>query len=399
MRQTGLGPALIALALTAFLAACGAAPKLASVLRSPLPVASPSSSPSPSSGAPVSAAPAKQLRAAWPGAFFSVRLPDDKSAYALDDALDATHLVVTAWPAKRADKASIDVLDTETGKLRKVATMPEAGMLTRVWVSDRYAVLVTLPSGAESQRIWAVSLDDGHVTEVKGVGDAMGSPAAILGDTLYYASAVRGGVFRVGLPGGGTPEPVEGSQGLFLVSWPWAADQSPANVSPSDVSSDVMTKYLAEVLGNPLSDLSIDAKVNQTRLINLETGEVRPVVPAPGVTHLRCGPEWCRGRDAAGRDVVQRPNGTALALLPGRPVGGDGPIDRFFIVLRPASTAQEWDTLVYDARTGTTGLGPTSQVIDAGGAPTSGLARAPYLISCSDGCDAPLSGVNLRAVR
>jgi hypothetical protein len=95
---------------------------------------------------------------------------------------------------------------------------------------------------------------------------------------------------------GGASERVEGTEGLHLLSWPLAVDYG-------------------EKEGG-------DAYKNQSRVVNLETGQVTEVNAPDGVKSLRCGPVWCFGGWGDGT-LVQRLDGSDRKILPGMSSGAE----------------------------------------------------------------------------
>ncbi|GAA2376595.1 hypothetical protein [Nonomuraea africana] len=112
------------------------------------------------------------------------------------------------------------------------------------------------------------------------------------GEHIYWSER-DGTVWR--LPSaGGTPKMI--AAGLHLVDWPWASDVG-----------------------------ELEHEKNQTKVVNLETGETRQVAAAAGAEGLRCGPTWC-----VGQGLVQRVDGTrATRAYVSTPLSGYPVLDRY----------------------------------------------------------------------
>ncbi|WP_155128744.1 hypothetical protein [[Actinomadura] parvosata] len=220
----------------------------------------------------------------WPQAVFT--MPERYRPLA---AIDATRVLVLAAPA------TIEVYDSATGRASLVATLSEPpGRVAAdgewvAWVGEREVGFVPLRGGAKPVRQGPVEGE--FVDRIQ-----------VVGDQVVWSAPV-GGVWRLDLPAG-MIEQIAGSDGLQLVSWPWAIDEP------------------------------LDLRGNPTRLVNLATGRTVPIKAARGVEGLRCGPTWCSGvRD--GDAVLQRTDGSRLRVRRGlsEQVGSAPFRDRFFVGL------------------------------------------------------------------
>ncbi|MEV8637306.1 hypothetical protein AB0395_37260 [Streptosporangium sp. NPDC051023] len=136
---------------------------------------------------------------------------------------------------------------------------------------------------------------------------------------------------------GGTPRKLPGTDGLSLLTWPWATDV------PKDATPDR----------------------GQTKLVNLSTSEIVDTKTSDKVSGLRCGPDWCGGV-SDGNLVIGRPDGSGRQALPGiRTLEGPETLGSGFGLARllpdgsgiaeRKTAAARFTTLVYDPRSGTAG--------------------------------------------
>ncbi|WP_067136079.1 hypothetical protein [Microtetraspora malaysiensis] len=228
----------------------------------------------------VAAARADQVpraREVWPEAVATYpKKAADGFKYRPVTALGPTEILLIA--ERSFEKAGrLEVYDTRTRASRVLATMSPGGKgyypqdfeVGR----DYIAWYGTTPNDDRKWAdFWVVPRQGGEPTRV---GEVTGDLALVdrigaTGDHIVW-SPQSGGVYRMPITGG-EPEKVEGSDGLWLDSWPWARD----------VPGDPVT---AEKWRN----------TNQALLVDLENGTRRTITPPPGVTGLRCSTEWCLG--------------------------------------------------------------------------------------------------------
>ncbi|MFF0312622.1 hypothetical protein ACFYSC_34780 [Streptosporangium sp. NPDC004379] len=211
--------------------------------------------------------------------------------------LSATELLLSAESS--FEKAGrLEVYDTAAHRSTVLAEMPappgvkgyfaqdvEAGADSIVWWgetpnnSDEWADFWVVPRGGGTAR------QVGEVTGAQAHVERIGVTA----DSVVW-SVNAGGLYRMPLTGG-SPEPIPGTDGLHLLSWPWAFDV--ANGEEGE-----------------------DWDRNQTKLVNLETGQATEVNVPDAARGLRCGPAWCFG--ARGEEtIVQRTDGSGRKALPG----------------------------------------------------------------------------------
>lgn len=130
---------------------------------------------------------------------------------------------------------------------------------TSFWIIPR--------QGGEARRVGAVT------GEVEKIG---------LTDGSLVWSVVDGGVYRMPLTGGAA-ERLPGTDGLHLMSWPWA------NAWAGD---------------------------NMSRIVNLETGRSSDVALPEDVEMMQCHPQWCTGLRDGSHLIVQRVDGAERRTLP-----------------------------------------------------------------------------------
>ncbi|GIH75144.1 hypothetical protein Plo01_15730 [Planobispora longispora] len=211
-------------------------------------------------------------------------------------ALSATELLLSA-ESSFEKSGRLEIYDTASGSRTVLAETPgpegvkgyftqsvDVGAEHLVWYGttpnddDRWADFWVVPrSGGTARQVGEVT---GEQAEVEAVG--------VTADSVVW-SVSGGGVYRMPLAGG-TPERIEGTDGLHLLSWPWAAD-----VGERDFGK------------------------KQTKLVNLETMQVVEVKTPDGLTTFQCGLEWCYGSGDSedNQAVVQRADGSRHRTLPG----------------------------------------------------------------------------------
>ncbi|GAA2875394.1 hypothetical protein GCM10010517_36290 [Streptosporangium fragile] len=247
----------------------------------------------------------------WPEAVSTIPAKSaDGRRYRPITGLSATELLLSAESS--FEKAGrLEVYDTVSRRSTVLANMPATGVKGYFaqdfevgadhiawWGStpgdpDEWADFWVVPrSGGTPRRVGEVTGDLSKVTRI-----------AVTTDSLLW-SVHGGGVYRLPL-GGGNPERLRGTDGLHLLTWPLAAD-------------------VGEREGE-------GGKENQSKVVNLETGQTTGVNVPGGVEALHCGPTWCFG-EMKNTALVQRLDGSGRRLLPGFSTGfgvGDGVFDRF----------------------------------------------------------------------
>ncbi|GAA3515516.1 hypothetical protein FHR32_002618 [Streptosporangium album] len=304
----------------------------------------------------------------WPSAVSTIPAKAaDGWKYRPITGLSATELLLSAESS--FEKAGrLESYDTVTGKSTVLADMPapegvkgyfaqdvEVGAESIAWWgetpnnSDKWADFWVVPrAGGTARQIGQVT---GDLADVERIG--------VTADSVVW-SVGGGGIHRIPL-NGGTPEQIEGTDGLHLLSWPWAVD-------------------VAQGRGGE------DQDKNQTKLVNLETGQTAEVHVPDGTQGLRCGPAWCFGGG-----VVQRVDGSERKPMPPELyTGGMGTTSLaggfgFFsvpgVVGRDARGEEVEDgdaplAAVYDPATGTTaGVGKRDR--SGGGSIGTGVSSSP----------------------
>ncbi|WP_189240650.1 hypothetical protein [Planomonospora parontospora] len=286
-------------------------------------------------------------------------------------ALSATELLLTAESS--FEKAGrLEVYDTAAGRSTVLAEMPgpagvrgyyvqevEPGAEYVAWSGetpnnrDRWADFWVAPrSGGTARRVGEVT---GDLAEVERIG--------VTADAVVW-SVKSGGVHRLPLAGG-APERIEGTDGLHLLSWPWAVD--------------------AETGAEPGG-----GDRNQTRTVNLETGEVIEAPRPEGARGLRCGPVWCFGRLGEG-SFVQRTDGSDHQVLqgigdPGWPFLGDR-FGFFRVPVNPGEAEYVPVAAVHDPVTGAfAGISAMSRD-RAGGFGTGTSSSPPSIVYWDEGSE------------
>jgi hypothetical protein len=259
----------------------------------------------------------------WPQALFQMPAKNaDGWRYRPITGINATEVLLAAEPS--ADKAGkIEVYDAKTGKSRVVTEIPRTRGLKQYFtqtVSTDGTNVVWCSSaskdGTTVAELWWAPLSGGKAqlaVTLTGGGAAV-EAIGVDGESVVWSTR-KGGVYRKPFTNG-APNRVPKSDGLHLISWPWAGDAS--------TDDEEFEKF----------------GYNQSKIVNLADGTVTKVVIKDGMKDMRCGPVWCRGRQGT-TSVVQRVDGTGVKKLP-KGFGMYAILDRF---LRSADT-------VYDLNTG-----------------------------------------------
>ncbi|GIH93897.1 hypothetical protein Psi01_45270 [Planobispora siamensis] len=233
----------------------------------------------------------------WPAAVSKIPAKSaDGWKYRPITALSATELLLAAESS--FEKAGrLEVYDTASRSRTVLAETPgpegvkgyfmqsaDVGAEHVVWYGttpnngDKWADFWVVPrSGGTARQIGEVT---GEQAEVQAVG--------VSADSVVW-SVDKGGIYRMPLSGG-APERIGGTDGLHLLSWPWATDVGER-----------------------------DFQKSQTELVNLETMQTFEVRASDGMTAFRCGLEWCFGSGDSedNRVVAERMDGSQRRTLPG----------------------------------------------------------------------------------
>ncbi|MEV0417974.1 hypothetical protein [Streptosporangium canum] len=310
----------------------------------------------------------------WPAAVTKIPVKAaDGRRYRPVTGLSATELLLVAESS--FEKAGrLEVYDTAAGTSTVLADMPapegvkgyyaqdvEAGSEYIAWWgetpnnSDKWADFWVVPrAGGAAKQVGQVT---GDLSEVERIG--------VTADSVVW-SAAGGGIHRMPLAGG-SPEKIAGTDGLHLMSWPWAADVAQGREGEGE-------------------------QKNQTKVVNLETGQTTEVNVPDGVQGLRCGPVWCFGKEKDQENnasVVQRVDGSDRKSPPDLSTwGGQHSLARGFglfqvsgVVGRDARGEEVEDgqaplAAVYDSVTGTTaGIGKRDP--SGGGGYGTGTSSSP----------------------
>jgi hypothetical protein len=338
-------------------------------------VASPIGSPATAraSEAPSPVRPGKGIpaRDVWPGAVSTIPAKSaDGSSYSPVAALSPTELLLGAGKSfERTDR--LDVYNTETGKSRELTRMPFTG---KEYFQQRFEVgedyigwYSTTPNNNDrSADFWVAPRRGGHAVKV---GEVTGDLSEVysIGVTkdFFVWSVLSGGVYRMPIAGG-SPERLQGTDGLWLQSWPWAAD----------VSSN-------------RGIVAIQDR-NQTLLVNLETGEKRTIAVPSGVRGLRCSTEWCVGR-SGDKVLTMRPDGSKLTWPPAQA----RPYDMLIFASR---FAQIPGPGLYDLDSGKTARIGSTKADGGGNTYSFGGTSSPATVFSWPAGDGKLEVLNLLAV-
>jgi hypothetical protein len=287
----------------------------------------------------------------WPDAVRTLpnRLPDGGIYWAVDMLPDNRYLVLTGpkpadftgFPAGGFLNARVAIFDVGHNTLTVLSDPNEAAGTNSYFTV--YAGIVgdhamwygyAARDGKEATDVWSAPLSgggprkvvtltadqprnraDGFAITPQGVTWRMPTPGLPAGENDERKTV---GFYRVG-PTGGTPELVPGSEGFTWISGDWTTS---------------------------------DRDLPNGHLWNVVTGERRAWTRNPAVVEeLGCGPLWCGGRNANGRPVIQRLDGSGYVELPAGvaiyPLN-DG--RKAYITLK--ETEQGRESIVWDMSTG-----------------------------------------------
>jgi LSD1 subclass zinc finger protein len=315
----------------------------------------------------------------WPSAMTTIpAAASDGLAYTPVTALSATELLLRADTS--FDRGGrLEVYDTAAGTTRVLGDMPQpAG------ARDYYPQAIE--PGPEHIAWWAQDVRAQKPTDMWALPRAGGQavllarlsgPAAaverlgVLRDRIVW-SVRQGGLYAVPISGG-APQALPGTDGLHLVSWPWASD---------------VRRY--------------DTDLNQSVLVNLETGERTPLTTPSGARGMRCSLNWCVAT-LEGRTVVwSLPGGESRAVRGPLTPASQMRADRFInlgATVHDLVTGQSVEIGLKKSPGGTTwhsGVSSSPGLVFSWQAPSCGSSGST---SCGSGSGPELAVLNLAAVQ
>ncbi|WP_157254905.1 hypothetical protein [Nonomuraea typhae] len=178
----------------------------------------------------------------------------------------------------------LEVFNVKTAKSRILAKMPEPGGVDSYFVQDvavspKYIAWwgATPNTNQQWADVWVMPRSGGvpsKVIETSGMtGDI--ERLEVLEETIVW-SVSSGGVYEIGIAGG-APHRILGSEGLHILSWPWATDVPRHSTASS----------------------------KQTRLVNLVSGQAAPISVLSDAQGIRCTPVWCSFASNSGELNIQ----------------------------------------------------------------------------------------------
>ncbi|GAA3569546.1 hypothetical protein GCM10022419_058070 [Nonomuraea rosea] len=232
----------------------------------------------------------------WPEAVFTMPAKNaDGWRYRPVTSISATEVLLSA-DSSFEKPGKFEVYDSSTGTSRVVTTVPRTpgldGYIPQTAGTDG-RTLTWFAYGEKDdvpvREIWAVPLAGG---EPELLGTFTGEHAqmdaiGVDGEHVYWSER-SGGVWRIPVTGGAAAQ-VPGSDGLHLLKWPYAVDVA----SPEDPDR------------------------NQSKLVDLASGQTTVITAPPAAKSLRCGISWCAGDGEQG-PFAQRLDGTGTIRLTDR---------------------------------------------------------------------------------
>ncbi|WP_214319404.1 hypothetical protein [Nonomuraea sediminis] len=249
----------------------------------------------------------------WPQAIFTMPAKSaDGWRYRPITGLSATEVLLAA-ESSFEKIGRMEIYDTATGQFRVLTDVPTTPGLKEYYPQDpdldnqnvAWYANAKKPDGTPVVEFWKLPRSGGTPERF---GTLEGTQAkdlrafAIDGDRVVWSRGEQGGVYSMSLAGG-LPSPVAGGEGLFIIDWPWAGD---------------------------IPAYGKGAERNQTKVVNVKTGEVRQVHQPEGISNLRCGAVWCFGLKKDSSDsIIQHVDGSNTGSLPSTSPDGYPILDRF----------------------------------------------------------------------
>ncbi|MFD1544246.1 hypothetical protein [Nonomuraea guangzhouensis] len=256
----------------------------------------------------------------WPSAVTTIPAKAaDGSTYRPVTAMSATELLL------RADKSPLEglrleVYDTARRKATVLGKIPDVRAYSfpqGIELGPTYILWwATALNAHDAVDLWVLPRTGGTAAKVARISvpptsiDRIG----VSGDRVVW-SVKKGGLYSVPISGG-PARAMPGTDGLHLVSWPWADDTGQA----------------------------VDRQANQRVLVNLETGKRTPLRAPQGVKQMRCAPTWCVG--------MQGEHAMAWRRDGGRPQPLRGALNAMFSQIRRDRFVNTTGLDVYDLTTG-----------------------------------------------
>ncbi|WP_440071293.1 TolB family protein [Streptosporangium sp. OZ121] len=272
----------------------------------------------------------------WPQALHKlpVKLPDGRAYIPQLLIDDRTLLVKTAKGDGR--RQFLWSYDLESGRPRRIAEIPAgnstspsqdvaAGGGNIVWWTSYKE-----PGRQRVVRIWAVPVGGGSPRKVTDVsldvtrkGRHIQALEVVGSDVVFTRDGF--GVYRVPLRGG-EPRAVPGTEGQYLLRWPWVGHHTDRDAP--------------------------DRHVDFSELFNVETGERRGAVVKPDENFVFCGVDRCSGqrvpKGSDPRAFVRDRDGSGERTVPFDVRVFDSGMERFYLRM-----PMEGGIFLYDLLTGT----------------------------------------------
>ncbi|GAA0952886.1 hypothetical protein [Nonomuraea longicatena] len=222
----------------------------------------------------------------WPQALFTMPAKNGQGRHhRLIDALSATEILVVV-DAERGETQRFEIHDLAKKTQRVVTTLPDPRERVGDAVTDGKQVVWYTEPG-KYRYYYRAPLTGGPTTRIhKQPLHPEPNAMTMNGETVYVTDA-KGVTSTV-------TGPAREWRRLYLITGPWAGD------GPIVVTS----KYTG---------------INQTRLVNLKTGQEKRIAVPARAKGLRCGPVWCVGTRGGGEGFAQRIDGSRFTPLMGYP--------------------------------------------------------------------------------
>ncbi|MFD9944526.1 hypothetical protein ACFWYW_48585 [Nonomuraea sp. NPDC059023] len=236
--------------------------------------------------------PIQHVTAAWPEAIAKVpRVASNGWKYRPVATISPTEILLVA--DKSFEKAGrVAVYDMTTKTTRELGEVPEPkrGYFVQEWASNDQQI-VWYGETPNNKDVWAdiwvmprAGGEPRRLTELTG-DQARIEVLSVTADHVVW-SVRAGGVYRIPLTGG-EPEKIQGTDDLHLNAWPWAFAFGPGK----------------------------QGERNQTRLVNLETGNSMDISLLEGDKGVICNENRCIGTGDSGA-FSQGPQGDSRKVLP-----------------------------------------------------------------------------------
>ncbi|MEU5877399.1 hypothetical protein [Spirillospora sp. NPDC047279] len=285
---------------------------------------------------PVTVTPtSRPIEKQWPRAIERIpRTLPDGTRFTPEVHLDERTLLIATWRSPGVASA-LYTYDVPTGRTVRLGFPAQpAGVESTLGFTPGAGRIGWVTRTKRTAEIWTVPLSGGPATRLYSMATGRSEeiyPLALTEGSAFW-SVTKGGIFQAPLRGGPATR-LPGTDGLWLLSWPWAGGPRYSDG------------------GSALADDAPQQQIVNRNLLNLATGERRSVTGTGLKGRWACSATWCasageiRSRD--GRRAVRPAPGQDFPELGQRPVG-----DRFVLMTPAATMSDTYKVTLVDLETG-----------------------------------------------